>query len=173
MLLSSERAVLQNCAVRPGWRTARAVCVVDWKRSAHGCFTCQTFVVSWYICSERVLALSLVMRSRVHTGALHKSVPNTEHLPGLLCSVHSLVCSSCDSRHQQSHRVCSGIRGWLCRHSSPLQQLALEHSDVYGSCILRHLDILDLQALCASCRTLCGTTQKEATTGETQVCHES
>ena len=73
-------------------------------------------------------------------------------------------------RQQQSDCVRSEVRGW---HSSPLQQDALEQSDVYGSCILRHLDILDLQALCASCRTLCRTTQKEATTGETQVCHES
>ena len=42
-------------------------------------------------------------------------------------------------------------------------------SIVYGSCVLRHLNILDLQALCASCRTLCRVTQNEATKGDVKV----
>ena len=106
---------------------------------------------------------------------MHSSVPHikTAKLLVLLCSVHSLFRSSCNSRQHQRQYICSSLRTLLCRRQNPLQQFALRHSNVYRSHVLRHLDILDLQALCASCRTLCRITQNEATTGQTKVCHES
>ena len=106
---------------------------------------------------------------------MHISVPHIRaaKLLVLLCSVHSLFRSSGNSRQHQRQYICSIVRTLLCRRQSPLQQFALGHSNVYRSHVLRHLNILNLQALCASCRTLCRITQNKATTGQTKVCRES
>ena len=81
------------------------------------------------------------------------------HLPS--CALSTTLCS----RPRFSRFALADMRLF----APPLVQFAQAHPEVYGACTLRHLDVIDLQALCASCRALCGVTQDEALAADFKV----
>ena len=67
--------------------------------------------------------------------------------------------------HRADDLCCTEMRPSM----SPLLRLAGTASEVHGACVLRHLDILDLRSISATCRLLYRVTKAEATVPDTEV----